>query len=116
MDLGKQLENAPKNLVLYVLGLIGAVVDDYVLVTLLVFCILLGFVLSSVLIPFTVFFGAYFVMRLVICIVDALVFNANATASAGHNQAQANLQIANALAQFHPPSDTVMVDETGTSN
>jgi hypothetical protein len=69
----KQLENAPRNLVFYVLGLLGAIVDDYTLVTLTVFCVLLGFVLGSVLIPFTTFFGLYFVMRLVDHLVRAIL-------------------------------------------
>jgi predicted PurR-regulated permease PerM len=73
MNLLKQLENAPKNLVLYVLGLVGAVVDDYTLVTLTIFCVLLGFVLSAVLIPITAFFGLYFVTRLVDHIAQAIV-------------------------------------------
>jgi hypothetical protein len=93
MNLGQQLENAPKNLVLYVLGLIGAVVDDYTLVTLLIFCMLLGFILHAVLIPVAVFFGAYFVLRLVNNVTEGIGHHARATA-------QTNMQVAAAIAQL----------------
>lgn len=103
MNFVKQLENAPKNLVLYTLGLIGAVVDDYALITLAIFCVLLGFVLDAVLIPLTAFFGAYFVMRIAVNLVESILLLANATASGARNQAQATMQVAAALAQSHPP-------------
>jgi type IV secretory pathway VirB6-like protein len=103
MNLLQQLENAPKNLVLYVLGLIGAVVDDYSLVTLLIFCVLLGFVLDSILIPATAFFGLYFLLRLVNNLAEGIGLHAQATHQSGQMQAQSTMQIAAALAQFHPP-------------
>jgi hypothetical protein len=108
-DLGKQLENAPKNLVLYALGLVGAVVDDYALVTLLIFCVLLGFVLGSILIPATVFFGAYFVLRMVVAIVNSITAHGSATVHAGN-------QIAGALMYPHQaqgsPVGTVVEGDT----
>jgi uncharacterized membrane protein YagU involved in acid resistance len=97
MNLGQQLENAPKNLVLYVLGLIGAVVDDYTLITLLIFCVLLGFILHAVLIPLAVFFGAFFVLRLVSNVAESIGHHAKATA-------QTNMQVAAAIAQLAPSS------------
>jgi hypothetical protein len=103
MNFLQQLENAPKNLVLYVLGLVGAVVDDYSLVTLLIFCVLLGFVLNSILIPATAFFGLYFVLRLVNNIAEGIGHHAEATFEAGRAEAQSTMQIAASLAQFHLP-------------
>lgn len=101
MNLLQQLENAPKNLVLYVLGLVGAIVDDYTLVTLTIACVLLGFLLGSVLIPATAFFASYFVLRLVSNVAEVIGTHAQATHAAGMGQAQATTQIAAALAQFH---------------
>jgi len=103
MNLGKQLENAPKNLVLYVLGLVGAVVDDYTLVTLTIFCVLLGFILDAVLIPAAVFFGLYFVLRLVNALADTGYRLAQATFEGSRTEAQSTMQVAAALAQFRPP-------------
>jgi len=92
MNFLQQLENAPKNLVLYVLGLIGSTLDDYTLITLAIFCVLLGFILGAVLIPIAVFFGGYWLMRLVNHIAQAVSQHAGATA-------QTNMQIAAAIAQ-----------------
>lgn len=109
MNFVKQLENAPRNLVLYVLGLVGAIVDDYTLVTLTVFCVLLGFVLHSVLIPAATFFGLYFLMRLVMNMAEAVAANAHAKAQ----NAQATLQVAAALAQFRTPHEVQGVSVEG---
>jgi hypothetical protein len=99
MNFLQQLEDAPKNLVLYVLGLIGSTVDDYTLVTLTIFCVVLGFILHAILIPLAVYFGGYFVMRLVNHIAIAMSQHAQATA-------QTNMQIAGAIAQHNqPPTD-----------
>lgn len=105
MNILKQLENAPRNIVLYFLGLIGAVVDDYTLVTLTIFCVLLGFVLSAVLIPITVFFGGYFLLRMVKNVSDVIGTHAQATFQGSQVEAQSTMQVAAALAQFHPPQN-----------
>lgn len=92
MNTLKQLEDAPKNIVLYFVGLLGAIVDDYALITLVIACVLLGFALGSILIPLTVFFGAYFVLRLVGNMSEVIGYHARMTA-------QATMQIAAAQAQ-----------------
>lgn len=114
MNLLQQLENAPKNLVLYVLGMIGAVVDDYTLVTLTILCVLLGFILGSILIPLAVFFGGYFVLRLVSNVAAAIGHHAQATAQSNAQVAQATVQIAAALAQFRPPTAQSQEETPGT--
>lgn len=102
MNIVKQLEGAPRNLILYALGLIGAVVDDYTLVTLTIFCVLLGFAVGSVLIAAAAFFGLYFVLRLVLGIqeiVGAHAAEVRRLASVHQTQANATHQIAAAIAQ-----------------
>ena len=110
MKFVQQLEAAPKNLVLYFLGLAGAVLDDYTLITLAVFSGLVGAITRSVLIPLATFFGLYFVLRLVANIADVIGFHANSTGTGHHQQAQATLQVAAALAQFHPPQQQGAMD------
>lgn len=105
MNVLQQLENAPKNLILYAIGLVGAVVDDYALVTLAIFCVLLGLILSAVLIPLAAFFGLYFLMRLVSNLAEAIGAHAQATHAAGMAQAQATMQVAGTLAQQKTPVD-----------
>lgn len=89
MNTLKQLEAAPRNLILYAWGLVGAVVDDYALVTLLIFAVLLGF-LTTALIAAAAFFGLYFLLRLVANIADVIDRHARITA-------QANMQTAAAI-------------------
>lgn len=101
MNILKQLENAPKNLVLYVLGLLGGVVDDYTLVTLAAFAALLGVVVGSLLIGLTAFFGGYFILRVVANLAEVIGFHANRTAAAQEQVAQTNMQVAAAIAQFN---------------
>jgi hypothetical protein len=108
MNTLKQLEDAPKNIVLYFVGLLGAVVDDYALMTLVIFCVLLGFITGSVLIPLATFFGAYFVLRLVANIADVIGFNARAIYQAADQQAHATAQVAAALSQPRPVKGTVV--------
>ena len=104
MSVLQQLENAPKNLVVYVVSLLGAVLDDYALVTLLIFSVLRGFV-TSPLIAATAFFGAYFIMRLVNNLAEGLGNLAQATG-------QSNMQVAAAIAQATRPSGTVVEGDT----
>ena len=111
MNLLQQLENAPKNIVLYVLGLVGAVVDDYALLTLTIFVVLLGFVLGSVLIPAAVFFGAYFVMRMVMSVTQVLSNQAEAIL----RQAQATMQVATALYQANPNQAQGVQEDTSAT-
>jgi predicted cation transporter len=94
----KQLEAAPRNLILYFLGLLGAVVDDYTLVTLTLFCVLLGFTVSSALIGLVAFFGGYFLLRLTANVSEAIGANAQAKTQ----NAQATMQIAAAIVQNTP--------------
>lgn len=89
----------------YVTGLVAALVDDYTLITLLIFVTLLGFLVSSVLIAATAFFGLYFLLRLVSHVAEGIGFTANSIGGATNRQAQATMQVAAALAQFHPPQD-----------
>lgn len=104
MNILKQLENAPRNLILYVLGLIGGVVDDYTLVTLTAFAALVGVVVGSILIGLTVFFGGYFVLRLVAHLAEAISLNARAQHQAAYEHAHATTQVAAAIAQFNVPN------------
>lgn len=101
MNVLQQLENSPRNLITYAIGLVGAVVDDYALITLTIASVLLGFTVGSVLIGATAFFGAYFVLRLVVSMVEAISLHAQTQ----NQTAQATMQIAAALAQFHPPQN-----------
>jgi hypothetical protein len=107
MNFLKQLENAPRNLILYTLGLVGGVVDDYTLITLTAFSVLLGFAVGSVLIGLTAFFGGYFLLRMVSHITDVIGYHARVQ---GQN-AQATMQVAAALAQFRSP-ETQTPEET----
>jgi hypothetical protein len=104
MNILKQLENAPRNLILYVLGLIGGVVDDYTLVTLTAFAALVGVIVGSILIGLAVFFGGYFVLRVVSNVAEVIGFHANRTAAAQEQVAQTNMQVAAAIAQFNVPN------------
>lgn len=72
-SLVRVLSNAPAHFVTYVVGLVVAILDDYTLMTLTIFAVLLGF-LTSVLVAVAAFFGAYFVMRLVSNIAEAIGF------------------------------------------
>lgn len=100
MNTLKQLESAPRNLVMYFWALLGAVVDDFTLITLLIFAVLLGFA-TSVLIAATAFFGLYFVLRLVANLADVIGFHANSTA-------QSNAAVAHAIAQTQRSAGTVV--------
>lgn len=91
MNILKQLENSPRNLILYTLGLIGGVVDDYTLITLAIFSALLGVVVGSVLIGLTAFFGGYFVLRMVLHLAETIAFHARATLDGHRFVAQATL-------------------------
>lgn len=91
MNTLKQLENAPRNIITYFWGLLGAIVDDYALITLMIFCVLLGFTVGSILIPLTVFFGLYFLLKLTANIAEVIGYHANSTA-------QSNMQVAQAIA------------------
>ena len=104
-SLAKALVDAPGHIVRYVGGLIVALLGDYTLITLLIFVGLLGWLLGSVLIAATTFFGAYFVLRLVANLAESIGFHANQTRLAGNQQAQSNMQIAAALAQFRTPHE-----------
>lgn len=98
MNTLKQLEAAPRNLILYAWGLLGAMVDDYALVTLTIFAVLLGF-LTTALIAATAFFGLYFLLRLVANVADVIGLNARTQGQV----ANANMQIAAALARRGTP-------------
>ena len=101
-DLAKALVDAPGHLLRYVGGLVVALLQDYTLITLLIFVGLLGWLLGSVLIPAATFFGAYFMLRLVANLGEAIGWH-------GRTVAQANMQVAAALAQLkpEPPAPTL---------
>jgi hypothetical protein len=111
MNILQQLENAPKNIVLYLLGLVGGAVDDYTLLTLTIFCILLGFITGSILIPLATFFGGYFLVRLVGNLAEVIGFHARSTIDGQRFIAQSNMQVAGAIAQTQS-SGTVVDGDT----
>lgn len=98
----KQLEAAPRNLILYVWGLLGAIVDDYALITLTIFAVLLGLV-TTALIAATAWFGLYFLLRLVANLADVTALHARTVGQTQAQQAQATMQVAAALARLNPP-------------
>lgn len=95
------LERFPRHFIEYLWGLLGAVLDDYALMTLAIFAVLLGFV-TSVFIAGAAFFGGYFLVRLTNTIAEGIGYHARTTAQA---TAQSNMQIAAALARLNPPHD-----------
>jgi hypothetical protein len=99
-----------EHLISYAVGLLAALVDDYTLITLLIFCVLLGVVVESALIPATAFFGLYFLMRLAANVADAIGFVGKSV----NNHAQATLQIAAATARLNPPQEAQSVPEPPT--
>lgn len=115
-DFAKALVDAPGHAIRYVGGMIIALLGDYTLITLLIFVTLLGFAVSSWLIAATAFFGLYFLLRLVASLTDVIGYHANTTAqtaaNVGRARAQSTMQVAAALAQFHPPQEQSEAEET----
>jgi hypothetical protein len=104
-NFAKALVDAPGHLFGYVIGLIIALLGDYTLITLTIFVVLLGLLTGSILIAATTFFGLFFVFRLVVYLSDGLRYHADLNRLSGNQQAQATMQVAAALAQFHPPQE-----------
>lgn len=75
-NLVRTLINTPKHLLEYFAGLVISTLDDYTLITLLIFAVLSGVALESILLGFVVYFGGYFLVRLVSVVNDALGFGA----------------------------------------
>lgn len=113
-DFAKALVDAPGHAIRYVGGLIIALLGDYTLITLVIFVVLLGLVTHSVLIPAAVFFGAYFLLRVVSNVAEAIGYHANQTAAAqarnAQVQSQAIMQVAGVMAQRS--SGTVVEGDT----
>lgn len=82
MNTLRALEKFPGHFVGYLWGLLGAMLDDYALITLVIFVVLLGFAVGSALIATAAFFGAYFLLRLVINVAEAIGYHAYVTARA----------------------------------
>jgi hypothetical protein len=92
-DLAQALVDAPGHLIRYIGGLIVLLLGDYVIITLAIFSVLLGFAVSSALIGAAAFYGGFFLMRLVANIADAIGFVGRGMA----NQSMATNQIAAVL-------------------
>jgi hypothetical protein len=88
-DLAKALVDAPGHLIRYIGGLIVLLLGDYVIITLTIFSVLLGFAVGSWLIGATAFYGGFFLLRLVANIADAIGFAGNAMTGGLHAQADA---------------------------
>lgn len=101
-DFGKALVDAPTYLLRYVGGLIIAILRDYSLITLLIFVVLLGLLLHSVLIPATAFFGLYFFLRVAVNITEGIMYHANQTAQSTMQHAGATAQLGMAVERLNP--------------
>ena len=99
-DLAQALVDAPGHLIRYVGGLIVLLLGDYVIITLTIFSVLLGFAVGSWLIGATAFYGGFFLLRLVANVADAIGLVGRATA----NQSMAVNQVAAVLHQANSPS------------
>jgi hypothetical protein len=109
-DLAQALVDAPGHLIRYVGGLIVLLLGDYVIITLAIFAVLLGFAVGSWLIGAAAFYGGFFLMRLVGNIADAIGYLGSGVAGGLHRQAdvsQAQLQ-----AQMQPPKPADPISET----
>jgi hypothetical protein len=108
-DLAQALVDAPGHLIRYVGGLIVLLLGDYVVITLAIFSVLLGFAVGSALIGATAFYGGFFLLRLVGNVADAIGFIGQCV----NNQAQATMQVAAAQARLNPPGSDQTTLETG---
>lgn len=81
-SLVRALIKFPQHFLGYVVGLVVATLDDYTLITLIIVAALTGVLLSSILGGVLVYFGGYFVVRLVGVINNALGFGAQGIAQA----------------------------------
>jgi hypothetical protein len=109
-DLAQALVDAPGHLIRYVGGLIVLLLGDYVIITLAIFSVLLGFAVGSALIGATAFYAGFFLLRLVGNIADAIGYLGQGVGSGLHRQAdvaQAQLQ-----SQMQPPAPTDPISET----
>lgn len=97
MDTLRAIEHAPGHLVQYLWGLLGAILDDFAMITLTIFVVLLGLLTSSVLIAATAFFGSYFVLRLVSNVAESIGYTSRSINQGQQMQAQATMQVAAAL-------------------
>jgi hypothetical protein len=76
MSVGHKIVDRIEHVINYFLGLVASCVDDYTLITLVIFTVLLGLTADSALVALATFFGAYFLLRLIGHMANAITTHA----------------------------------------